>query len=217
MLKKLLLPFALGASLFFGACATNVQNTSHTFNTVVIDPGHGGHDSGTRSRSGLAEKDAALAVAGHLEARLRAAGFHTVMTRDSDVFIPLDTRAQISNSQRNAIFVSVHFNDARSRSAHGIEVHYKSTYARDIAQRIEGRLDSMSSDRGIHTANFAVLRKNRFPAVLVECGFLSNASEAKRCANDGYRDQIAEKIAEAIIEQRYGAGSRREEELIARQ
>ncbi len=215
MCKILLLPLALAGCLFLGACASNVQNTSHSFHTVVIDAGHGGHDTGTRSRLGGAEKDATLAVAERLEARLRGAGFHTVMTRDTDVFIPLDTRAGISNAQHNSIFVSIHFNDARRRSAHGIEVHYKSPYARELAERIEGKLDDIGSNRGIHTANFAVLRKNRYPAVLVECGFLSNPSEAKRCANGGYRDQLAEKIAEALIEQRYGPGSKREAELIA--
>src|SRR5437870_1013991 len=91
MRKSLLLPVVLGALL--SACASNTQNTSRSFRTVVIDAGHGGHDSGTASRRGGAEKNATLAVAGRLDERLRAAGFRTVMTRDSDVFVPLETRA----------------------------------------------------------------------------------------------------------------------------
>jgi N-acetylmuramoyl-L-alanine amidase len=152
MLKNLLPAATLALCLFLSACATNVQNTSRTFHTVVIDAGHGGHDSGTRSRSGCLEKDAALAVAMELDAKLRGAGFHTVMTRDSDVFVPLDTRARISNVQNDAIFVSIHFNDSRKRNVHGVEVHYKSESSRELAERIDCKLDTMCSDRGIHVA-----------------------------------------------------------------
>ncbi len=217
MRKTFPLPFALGACLFLGACASDVQNTSHTFHTVVIDAGHGGRDSGTASRRGGAEKNATLAVAEHLDEKLRAAGFHTVMTRDRDVFVPLETRAAISNRQRNAIFVSIHFNDSRSRGTHGIEVYYKAACAKGIADRIDDKLNDFASDRGVRTANYRVLRLNRYPAVLVECGFFSNPSEARRCSTDAYRNKVADKIGEAIVEQRYGPGSKREQDMIARE
>jgi N-acetylmuramoyl-L-alanine amidase len=215
MKSKLLWPGLLAACALITGCA-GVNNTSHTFRTVVIDAGHGGHDSGTTSRRGGAEKMATLAVAQRLAEKLHEAGFHTVMTRDSDVFVPLGTRAQISNSQRNAIFVSIHFNDSRKRDVHGIEVYYKAGCAREIADRIEGKLRAVASDRGVHAANYCVLRLNRYPAVLVECGFLSNPAEARRTVSDGYREDVAQKIAEAIVEQRYGENSKREAKLAAR-
>ena len=77
--------------------------------TVVLDPGHGGHDKGQVSRYG-AEKDFALDVARKLRPILQAKGFRVIMTREGDYFVPLEVRAKIANSARNSIFVSIHFN-----------------------------------------------------------------------------------------------------------
>lgn len=200
-------------ALFLAGCATEVNDTSHTFRTVVIDPGHGGRDSGTTSRRGMAEKNAALDVAFRLDEKLRAAGFHTVMTRESDVFIPLNRRAEISNAQRNAIFVSIHFNDSPRRTAHGVETYYRSNVATGIADRIQRTIVEMPgvANGGVRHANYRVLRLARYPAVLVECGYFSNRIEAHRCASASYRDEVAEKITEAIVEQRYGPNYHRPE------
>jgi N-acetylmuramoyl-L-alanine amidase len=202
--------------IFFTGCS-GVRDTSRTFETVVIDAGHGGHDSGARARAGYREKDFALDVARRLDARLREAGFRTVMTRQGDVFVPLGRRTRISNSQHNAIFVSVHFNDADSRTARGVETYYKSRVARETARRIELSLDSITNldSRGVKTANFFVLRKARYPAVLVECGFLSNAAEAERCASPEFRDQLAVKVAEALVRQRFGNSDTAESKIAA--
>src|SRR5207302_6258707 len=178
-------------AVLLGGCAANVRDTSRTFRTVVIDAGHGGHDSGTTSRAGGAEKNATLEVALRLNEKLRATGFRTVMTRTGNYFVPLETRAAISNSQNNAIFVSIHFNDSPKRRIRGVETYYNSTAALPIAEKIQQSLSVLSEDRGVHHANFRVLRKNQFPAVLVECGFLSNRSEGSRCASSGYREALA--------------------------
>lgn len=191
-----------------------VKDTSRTFTTVVIDPGHGGKDSGTwsKSRKGplVLEKNAALDVGLRLNTKLKEAGFKTVMTRRSDVFIPLEDRARISNAQTNAVYVSIHFNDSPKRGIHGIETYYNSDASIALARKIEDNLDSIrgASDRGVKHANFRVLRLNRYPAVLVECGFLSNKSEAVKAASSTYRDFLAEKIADAITQQRYGTDAR---------
>jgi N-acetylmuramoyl-L-alanine amidase len=206
-LSRLAFVSALGATfslLLLCGCATNVRDTSRTFHTVVIDAGHGGHDSGTTSRAGGAEKNATLEVAQRLDEKLRADGFHTVLTRTGDYFVPLDTRAAISNSQNNAIFVSVHFNDSPKRGVRGIETYYNSAYALPLAEKIQQSLALLSESRGFHHANFRVLRKNRFPAVLVECGFLSNRSEAGRCASSGYQDAVAARIADGVSAQHNG-------------
>ena len=194
-------------SLFFAGCTTSgVRDTSRTFKTVTIDAGHGGHDSGARARSGWREKDVALDVSRRLEPKLRAAGFRTVMTRKNDSFIALDKRVSISNRQRNSVFISIHFNSSPKRSVTGAETYYRSPESRELAQRILRHLDTVpaTSARGVRTANFRVLRLNRYPAVLVECGYMSNASEARRASSEQHRDALAQAIANALIEQKKG-------------
>ena len=197
---------ALAVVSLLSGCATGVKDTSRTFTTVVIDAGHGGHDNGATSRWAGREKDHCLDVARRLEPKLRAAGFHTVMTRSNDTFIPLDRRARISNSQGNAIFVSIHFNHSGRRAASGAEVFFRSRPSRGIARKILNEIDELpgTGSRGVKTANFRVLKRNAYPAVLVECGFLSNPSEGSRCASSGYRESLASAIATALVEQRHG-------------
>lgn len=177
------------------------------FDTVVIDAGHGGHDSGAFTRGRRArylEKDMTLDVARRLEPKLRAAGFRTVMTRRTDRFVTLDGRVAISNAQRDSVFVSIHFNDARRRAVHGAETYHNGRGTWQLAERIERSLASMpgGANRGVRTARYRVLRKSRGPALLVECGFLSNPVEAARCASPVYREQVATRLAQAIIAQR---------------
>jgi N-acetylmuramoyl-L-alanine amidase len=203
---------ALVLACLLGACATasktTTKNTSKTFRTVVVDAGHGGKDSGAYRRTGPPEKAVALDVARRLDQKLRESQLETVMTRDSDVFIPLDERVAIENRQKKSIFVSIHFNDSRRRRVRGFETYYHSPHARELAERIQSKLTTIprSVNRGVHTANFRVLRLATYPAVLVECGFLSNRREGKDARASEYRELLADKIAEAIVEQRYGPG-----------
>lgn len=204
----------LTAGLLFAlaSCATQreqpVKNTTRTFTTVVVDAGHGGRDSGAVRRYGPPEKVVALDVAKRLNQKLRESQLRTVMTRTSDVFIPLDSRVAIQNAQKNSIAVSIHFNDSGRRRIHGFETYYYSPVAYRLAQRIQNNLLTLprAVNRGVHPANFRVLRNATYPTVLVECGFLSNRSEARSARSSDYRDQLADKIAEAIVEERYGPG-----------
>lgn len=206
--------FAFIVTALLGACATaptgvtKAKDTSKTFGTVVVDAGHGGKDAGAYRRFGGAEKIATLDVAKRLDRKLRESQLHTVLTRSSDVFIPLDQRVSIENSQKNAVFVSIHFNDSRRRGIHGFETYYHSPAARELANRIQQKLMTIprSANRGVHFANFRVLRMARYPAVLVECGFLSNRKEGGAARDSEYRELLADRIAEAIVEQRYGSG-----------
>ncbi len=189
-------------------CATpaaRVRDTSRSFSCVVVDAGHGGHDNGARCRMG-SEKDFTLDMARRLQPKLADAGFRTVMTRSTDRFIELDDRVRISNGEQNAVFVSIHFNDARRRGASGIEVHYKSGVSEALAQNILREMVRVpgTSSRGVRVANFRVLRLNQYPAVLIECGFLSNRDESRRCASAQFRERLAEAIAEGIRRQRHG-------------
>jgi N-acetylmuramoyl-L-alanine amidase len=212
-LQRLLI---LSFSAALAACATGrfeevaTKDTSKTFDTVVVDAGHGGKDNGAYRRFGGAEKIATLDVAQRLSRKLRESHVKIVMTRDSDVFIPLEERVAIENAQKNCIFVSIHFNDSRRRGIHGFETYYHSPNSFELAQRIQAKLLTIpnSANRGVHTANFRVLRKAKYPAVLVECGFLSNRLEGGEARDAEYRNQLADRIAEAIVEQRSGGGRR---------
>ena len=204
LVLALLVPFAACTSTRTGG----IKNTSKTFNTVVVDAGHGGKDSGANRRYSPPEKSITLDVAKRLEKKLRESQLKTVMTRKSDVFVDLDDRVAIGNRQKNAIFVSIHFNDSRRRVIHGYETYYHSAMSRDLATRIQSKLMTIprSTNRGVRTANFRVLRNARQPSVLVECGFLSNRREGGKARDIEYRELLADKIAEAIVEQRFGVG-----------
>ena len=206
---------ALSGCVLLSSCGTvsevRVKDTTRTFTTVVVDAGHGGKDNGAFRRFGGAEKNATLDVATRLAAKLRESQFHVVMTRSDDTFIPLDERAAISNRQKNAIFVSVHFNDSGRRGIRGFETYYRSPVARPLAYRIQQQIMTLPGavNRGVKTANFRVLRKAAYPAVLVECGFLSNRKEGAAARSATRRDDLADKIAEAIVDERYGKGTYR--------
>ena len=206
----------LVSAVFLAACATGrgplevrTKDTSKSFTTVVVDAGHGGKDNGAYRKFGGAEKIATLDVANRLSRKLRESQMRVVMTRSSDNFIPLEERVAIENAQKNSVFVSIHFNDSRRRGIRGFETYYHSSNSIDLASRIQSKLMTIprSANRGIHRANFRVLRLAKYPAVLVECGFLSNPREGGEARDSDYREELADKIAAAIVEQRYGSGS----------
>lgn len=202
-----------------GGCTTVATNTSHSFETVVVDAGHGGKDSGAVRRHAPPEKAVALDVALRVDRKLRESQLKTVLTRSNDTFIELDNRVALGNEQKNAIFVSIHFNDSRKRGIQGVETYYYSPYAYDLAAAIERNLSTLpgTANRGVHTARFRVLRNVQYPSVLVECGYLSNRSEARDVADAEHREKLADKIAEAIVDYRYGAGTyRRAPTVLAR-
>lgn len=215
MMRPICAVLTAGACLLLASCGTGpgirVKDTSRSFKTVVVDAGHGGRDNGASRRYGGAEKEATLDVATRLAEKLRESEFKVVMTRSSDTFVELDDRASISNRQKNAIFVSIHFNDSGRRGIRGFETYYHSPVARPLAYHIQEQLMTLPGavNRGVKTANFRVLRKAAYPAVLVECGFLSNRKEGAAARSATRRDELADKIAEAIVDQRYGKGTYR--------
>jgi N-acetylmuramoyl-L-alanine amidase len=219
-LKRLVTIASLSSLAACGTVTTTaVKNTSKTFNTVVVDAGHGGKDSGAYRRYGPPEKMIALDVAQRLNRKLRESQLKTVMTRSSDVFIELNDRVAIENAQKNAIFVSIHFNDSRRRRVRGFETYYHSGASFDLANAIQSKLMTIpnSSNGGVHTANFRVLRLASCPAVLVECGYLSNRSEGNKTRDSEYRELLADRIAEAVVEQRFGSGVYRSPTQVAAQ
>jgi N-acetylmuramoyl-L-alanine amidase len=168
--------------------------------TVVIDAGHGGYDRGGIPGQRVSEKEMTLDVARRLKNVLEASGYRVVMTRNSDVFVPLGTRCAIANSYRNAIFVSVHFNSATRRGASGIETYFYSRDSLSLASAIHHYVSggAPSENRGVRRRGYYVLRRTNMPAVLVECGFLTNPTEAAYAQNASYRQKLAEAIASGV-------------------
>jgi N-acetylmuramoyl-L-alanine amidase len=195
---------AAGLLVTFLACNSYAEKRASGGNsspiTVVIDAGHGGHDRGGIPGQRVSEKDMTLDVAQRLGNVLAASGYRVVMTRSSDVFVPLGTRCAIANSYRNAIFVSVHFNSATRRGASGIETYFYSRDSLSLASAIHHYVSggAPSENRGVRRRGYYVLRRTNMPAVLVECGFLTNPTEAAYAQNASYRQKLAEAIAAGI-------------------
>jgi len=177
-------------------------STGHalTFNTVILDAGHGGKDGGA-AWHGLVEKRLCLDVAQRVERLLKARGLRVVMTRRTDVFVELNTRARIANRYSKSVFVSIHFNASRKTSISGLEAFYRSSRGKILAASILRTLDRKitGTNRGLFNRDFKVLRETRMPAAVVECGYLSNRTEAKRCGSPSHRQAIAEAIASGIL------------------
>jgi N-acetylmuramoyl-L-alanine amidase len=194
---SLLIPF-LG--VFSTAQAKRASKESGASMTVVIDAGHGGYDRGGIPGQRVSEKDMTLDVAQRLKKTLAANGYRVVMTRDSDVFVPLGTRVAIANSYPNAIFVSIHFNSAKRSGAGGIETYFYSRDSLPLASAIHYYVagGAPSSNRNVRRRGYYVLRKNSVPAVLVECGFLTNPAEAALAQTASYRQKLADEIAAGV-------------------
>ncbi len=193
------------------------------FPTVILDPGHGGRDEGTRWR-GVAEKDLTLDLATRVERLARIAGFQTVLTRRSNVYVPLEERTRLANSYKDALFVSLHFNSDPTTTSSGIETYYAQEkevpvadwswigffnrgekVADDPSETLAGAVQTSliirteAKNRGIHPKNFYVVHHTRCPAVLIEGGFISNAFESQLLSTEQYRETLAQGVAEGLL------------------
>ena len=172
------------------------------FRTVIIDAGHGGDDSGARSWStGDMEKTLALDVARRVQKEL-SGQFKTVMMRDSDTFIDLDERVARASKYGDAVLVSIHFNSGPSH-LHGPETYYWRVDSYSLARRIQRKLQNLAGNeaRGLVRRRLRLTRNPEIPCVLAECGYISNADEARFASDSGYRGRLAGAIAGAIREQ----------------
>lgn len=196
-MKSLLRILSLAALCVFGATAQAAN-----FRTVVIDPGHGGHDKGGQWGR-VYEKHLALDTSARLENHLKKMGFHTVMTRRSDYFISLPQRVAIGNRYKNSIFVSIHYNYTWKQHVSGLETFYHRRDSQRLAQFVQqGMLRRVRAvDRGAKFARYYVIRHSNNPSILVEGGFVSNTPERARMKSAWFRDSIARGIADGI--QRY--------------
>lgn len=169
--------------------------------TVIIDAGHGGHDRGGGPGQRIPEKPYTLDISKRLAAALQARGFKTVMTRSTDDFVTLGDRCRIGNSRSDAIFVSIHLNSASREGANGIETYYYTSKSASLAKALHPAVvrAAGTEDRGVRKRGFYVIRNTtRVPAVLLECGFLTNGAESRKLLTAGHRQRIADAIAAAI-------------------
>ncbi|MBK1986890.1 N-acetylmuramoyl-L-alanine amidase [Sphaerospermopsis aphanizomenoides BCCUSP55] len=169
---------------------------------VVIDPGHGGKDSGAPGIGGLLEKDVILPIGKRVAAILEQNGVQAVMTRDADFFVELQGRVDIAKRVNATLFVSIHANSVDNRpDVSGLEVYYydsgyelAETVRKTILQDI-----STIKDRGTRKARFYVLRKNTMPAILVETGYMTGYEDNPRLGSPAYQSRMADAIARGIL------------------
>ena len=176
---------------------------------IVIDPGHGGSDPGAE-RAGIQEKTVNLAVASRLAALLEQKGLEVVMTRTGDESRSLASRADRVRIDNADLYISIHQNSAKNTRAAGMEVYFsaKNRYAKAslrLAYEVQrsaleqlGAKPGNAYDRGIKRADFRVTRSADCPAILLECAFISNASDRALMTLDAYLDELAHGIADGI-------------------
>ena len=183
-------------------------NTSKMIFKVVIDPGHGGIDTGTHYNS-IYEKNINLDIAKYLNDSLKKSNIITFMTREKDILYKksrakdLKYRPEFANEKEVDLFVSIHINHFPSANARGSQVFYKqsSNKSKKLAKDIQSKLIELDSanKREIKTGNYYVLNQVNCPAVLIECGFLSNENDRNNLTSSDYQKKFAEKIKEGII------------------
>jgi len=214
---------------------TSAISTTHgPVALVIIDPGHGGQDSGAM-RNGILEKDLTLDVARRVVRLAQAKGFTTKMTRSGDEWISLAGRAAAANREHDCIFVSIHFDEGARAAATGVQTFYPVRQATQtmslpswlpFLERVATTSDNFESqslaafiqeslvagtqafNRGTRAEQFYVVANVRHPAVLVEGGFLSNNDDLVKLITEEYRQQLAAAITEGLVRYREIANQR---------
>ncbi|MBW4554674.1 MAG: N-acetylmuramoyl-L-alanine amidase [Trichormus sp. ATA11-4-KO1] len=169
---------------------------------VVIDPGHGGKDSGAPGLGGLLEKDVVLPIGKKVASILEQNGVQAVLTRNSDFFVELQGRVDIAERANATLFVSIHANSVDGRPAvNGLETYYyESGYrlAEVVHNNILQNIGTIK-DRKVRKARFYVLRKSSMPSILVETGYMTGREDNPRLGTPEYQNRIAEAIADGIL------------------
>lgn len=174
--------------------------------TIVVDPGHGGADPGTLARfGGVNEKVLTLAIAREVIAGLTERGARVVPTRNSDVAVDLDERAAIADRVRADLLVSIHIDASDTNPTACGAKFYIAEGASQASQRAALKLDAAFrragiESRGIDRRRFRVLVAHHRPAVLIECGFVTNRFESQQLNTAAYRSRLAEAIVAGIVE-----------------
>lgn len=217
----LLIAAALGFGVLSPPKALNTSADGCKYSTVIIDAGHGGEDGGTSSASGLVEKDINLELAFILKEKLEAEGVKVILTRDTDKLLydrnvnyqgrkkklDMAARLEIINNTENCIFISLHMNAFSDSRYSGLQVWYSDTNpdSQSLAGIIQANIKANlqpNNNRKIKSAGTSIylLSQSSCPAVLVECGFLSNVAEAKLFEDAKYKDALATQLCDSVIQ-----------------
>ncbi|WP_375468170.1 N-acetylmuramoyl-L-alanine amidase [uncultured Nostoc sp.] len=171
---------------------------------VIIDPGHGGKDSGALGIGGAREKDVILPIGKRLAEILQQNGVQVIMTRDSDYFVTLPGRVLLAERANADVFVSIHANSAGASrpDVNGLEVYYYDSglgLARIVRSSILQSIGTIK-DRGVRRARFYVLRKSSMPSILVETGYMTGREDMARLRTSAYQNKMAEAIARGVLQ-----------------
>lgn len=177
---------------------------------VCIDPGHGGKDPGKSIGDSIREKDINLSIAKKLQIKLLCnSKFSSIMTRSDDTFVRLDERSKITEQYDSNLFVSIHLGTTsqETSTASGIACYIPKTgqcveESEKIANRIIGefqQLDEIKIKDSPRAVNFAVLRDNAYPSILLELGYMNNPNDLQYITNPENQDKIVNALYEAIL------------------
>lgn len=206
---------------FIHKSATQTSAKPATFKTVIIDAGHGGFDGGAGADDGTLEKDINLEISLKLRDLLKLSGYNVVMTRTEDTGTEDDSSVSISSRKKSdirnrlslmhndgdTVYVSIHLNKFTTSAASGTQVFYTPNFdeARTLADHIQKSVISLiqpENHRTIKQGNSSayLLKNAKVPAVIVECGFLSNRGDLEKLKNDSYQSKLSLCIAKGIME-----------------
>ena len=208
--------------LTFMANSSAAETSSNPFmrKTIIVDAGHGGDDGGAIGIDGTVEKDINLDIALKLEKILKFYGFNVIMTRTQDVMTcddgldslrkrkisDIHNRFELMRKNPDAIFISVHQNKFEDSSQHGTQVFYSGNDERskELAEAIQTSVTltlQRKNDRVVKKSGSGIylLYHAKIPAVLVECGFISNSDEVKKLKDESYRMKLAILIADGLL------------------
>ncbi len=168
--------------------------------TIVIDPGHGGVDGGTVGNNGTLEKRLTLETAKHLSRKLEEAGANVILTRSSDLYLPLTSRV-VTGYYRNAdAYISLHYDNSKDKDVHGLPSYFYHPWQKELAVELHSAAieRTKQKDRGVRFGDYYVIRENNKKAVLIELGYLSNQAEELLVRSDEYQNSAATGIYEGL-------------------
>ncbi|WP_080844727.1 SH3 domain-containing protein [Cytobacillus gottheilii] len=169
--------------------------------TIVIDPGHGGRDNGTTGTRGTLEKKLNLQTAQLLADKLKAAGANVILTRNTDTYIPLETRVRSSSVNGADAFISIHYDSINDRSVRGMTTYYYHGFQESLARDVHASTAARTrlKDRGHRQGDYYVLRENSQKAILIELGYLSNPTEEMAVSSPQYQEAAATGMYEGLV------------------
>ena len=188
--------------------SSGIDSAALNGKVIVVDAGHGGSNPGAVGNN-TRESDNNLAVALKLQDKLTRSGAKVIMTRSSDKTVAaegstltkeLAARVDLAEANHADLFISLHSNENADTTIQGATTYYNSDQSAKVAQTVQNSLVDVTgaTDKGTSQANFYVIRTPSMPSVLVEMGFVSNSTEAKKLNTDAYRDEIATGVSKGI-------------------